>query len=366
MVLFIPYLLASTNGKDIILPTLKGAGMISEAKTQITFLGDGSWGTTLAVYLAKKGYSITLWGAFPQNITAMERDRENKKFLPGIRFPKNLNVTGDMASAVSAAQIIVFSTPSKYLESVLKDLKALKTKSALTLKDKTFLSIVKGIENKRLRRMSELIHAYLGNMALAVLSGPTIATEVAHGIPSSAVIASKKLAAAKKLQAIFHSEKFRIYTNSDVTGVELGGSIKNVIAIACGLCDGLGFGTNTKSALLARGLAEMSRLGVAMGAKHKTFAGLTGLGDLVTTCFSPQSRNRYVGEQLGKGRAIRAILSDMVMVAEGVESAKAIHQLAKKYRIDVPIANEVFHIIYRGKRPQKAVEDLMTRSRKSE
>ena len=339
---------------------------MTSKKEHIAFLGDGSWGTTLAVCLAKKGYPVSLWGAFPRNISAMKRHRENKTFLPGIRLPNNLNVTGDMSSAVTAADVIVFSTPSKYLESVLKDLKGIQKKQRIKLSKKIFLSVVKGIETKRLLRMSELIHACLGNIALAVLSGPTIATEVARGIPSSAVIASKKTAAAKKLQRIFHSETFRIYTNTDVIGVELGGSIKNIIAIACGLCDGLGFGTNTKSALLARGLAEMSRLGVAMGARHKTFAGLTGLGDLVTTCFSPQSRNRYVGEQLGKGRRIRTILSKMVMVAEGVETAKAIQQLAKKHRVEVPITAEVFQILYKEKRPQKAVKDLMARGLKSE
>lgn len=332
----------------------------STKNTHITFLGDGSWGTTLAVHLARKGCKVTLWGAFKKNIDAINRDRENKKFLPGIKFPKKLTATDCLESAVSKADIIVLSTPSQYLESILKKLKHCE------LKNKIFLSIVKGIENKNLLRMSELIHQHLGNIPLAVLSGPTIAMEVAQGIPSSAVIASKNIRAAKLLQNIFHSDTFRIYTNTDVIGVELGGSLKNVIAIACGLCDGLGFGTNTKSALLARGLAEMSRLGVIMGARAKTFAGLTGLGDLVTTCFSPRSRNRHVGEMLGKGKNIKTILKNMVMVAEGVETSKAVQKLAKKYHIEIPLSQEIYRIIYKGKKPQKAVSDLMNRSLKSE
>ncbi|HSV44019.1 MAG TPA: NAD(P)H-dependent glycerol-3-phosphate dehydrogenase, partial [Candidatus Bathyarchaeia archaeon] len=321
-------------------------------KPTIAFLGDGSWGTTLAVYVANKGYAATLWGAFKDNINAIVRDGENRKFLPGVTFPDNLTATADLAQAVSQAQIIVLSTPSQYLERVLRQLKDC---NHAAWKNKIILSVTKGIETNGLRRVSQLVHDHLGQVRFAVLSGPTIATEVAQGIPSSAVIASKDLRTAKKLQAIFHSSTFRIYTANDVAGVELGGSLKNVIALACGVCDGLGFGTNTKSAILARGLAEMSRLGKAMGSKTKTFAGLTGLGDLVTTCFSPKSRNRSVGEQLGKGKKIEAILSEMVMVAEGVETAKAVQKLAKQYKVDVPIATEVYRIIYSGKRPEKAV-----------
>jgi len=326
----------------------------------ISFIGDGSWGTTLAVHLAHKGYPVILWGAFPDNIDRMSQDRENKKFLPGIKFPRHIQATNCLESAVSDAEIIVLSTPSQYLEDVLKKI------ATRDLRGKKILSIVKGIENRHLLRMSQLIHNHLGRVPLAVLSGPTIAREVAEKIPSSAVIASKNAALAKSLQAIFHSETFRIYTNTDLIGVELGGSMKNVIAIACGLCDGLGFGTNTKSALLARGLAEMSRLGTALGARARTFAGLTGLGDLVTTCFSHQSRNRSVGEQLGQGRSVSTILKDMTMVAEGVETCRAIDRLARAHRIEVPITHEVFRIIYHHKNPLTAVEHLMKRRVKSE
>lgn len=335
--------------------------MKKQSNTHITFLGDGSWGTTLAVHLARKGFAVTIWGAFEKNINAINKDRENKKFLPGIKFPRNVSATGDLRQAVSKGDIIVLSTPSQYLDNVLKKLQKISG-----LKQKTFLSIVKGIETKNLMRMSELIHQRLDSISLAVLSGPTIAAEVAQKIPSSAVIASKNINTAKMLQKIFNSETFRIYINTDVVGVELGGSFKNVIAIACGLCDGLKFGTNTKSALLTRGLAEISRLGLAMGAKAKTFSGLTGLGDLVTTCFSPRSRNRHVGEELGKGKNIKTILNKMTMVAEGVETSKAILKLAKKYRVQVPIATEVCRIIYHHKKPVNAMQDLMNRSLKSE
>lgn len=334
--------------------------MNKKNKLNISFLGDGSWGSTLAVHLAQKGYSVTLWGAFPKNIDAINHARENKQFLPGFKFPNNLNATACLETAVSNAGLIVLSTPSQYLENLLRLLKG------HNLKNKLFLSIVKGIENKSYLRMSQLIHKQLKNVPLAVLSGPTIAMEVAQGIPSSAVIASKNAALAKQLQSIFNSNTFRVYTNTDVIGVELGGSMKNVIAIACGLCDGLGFGANTKSALVARGLAEMSRLGVALGARTKTFAGLTGLGDLVTTCFSPRSRNRSVGEALGKGENIKSIIGNMSMVAEGVETSKGIRALAQQHHIDAPITEEIYRIIYRNKNPLKAVDDLMKRRLKSE
>lgn len=339
---------------------------------KILFIGDGGWGTTLAVLLARKGYPVTLWGAFPENVCAMRKDRENKKFLPGIALPDNLTPADDLLSAVEGAEIIVFSTPSQFLENILIKYQALfpvkirKPGMKITPKTPLYLSIVKGIENKHHLRMSELIRKHLGNVPLAVLSGPTIAMEVAQGIPSSAVIASTKIQTAKRLQHIFHSSSFRIYTNTDVIGAELGGSLKNIMAIACGVCDGLGFGTNTKSALLSRGLSEMSRFGTAMGAKAKTFSGLTGLGDLVTTCFSPRSRNRSVGERLGKGEDIQTILSQMTMVAEGVETTKAAYRLAKTLHVETPIISEVYNILYKRKPPPKAVSDLMTRTLKSE
>jgi len=329
----------------------------------ISVIGDGGWGTTLAVHLAKKNYSLKLWGPFPAYVRRVGKNRYNTKFLPGIHLPRNITLTESLSEAIREADLIVFAIPSKYANTVLKKIK--KTKADLS--GKILLSVTKGIDTTKLLRMSETVKKELGDtLAIAVLSGPTIAMEVAKGIPSTAVVAARNLKIAKQIQAIFNSESFRIYTNTDVIGVELGGSIKNIIAIACGVCDGLGFGSNTKAAILTRGLAEMARLGGALGAKQKTFSGLTGLGDLVTTCVSPRSRNRSVGEQLGRGRSVRTITSHMEMVAEGIETVKAAYKLSQKHNISMPITTEVYNIIYRKKKPSQAVSDLMKRRIKSE
>lgn len=329
--------------------------------SKISVIGDGGWGTTLAVHLAKKNFPVNLWGPFPEYIQQLSCTRVNIKFLPGVQIPTSVNLTSDLTAAIQNGDLIVLAVPSQYFVDVLRKIKATKA-----TKKKTFLSVIKGIDYQTGLRMSQLIRKELGPVALAVLSGPTIAAEVAKGIPTTAVVSSADMRLAKAIQKIFNSNTFRIYTNPDVVGVELGGSLKNIIAVACGVCDGLGFGTNAKAAILTRGLVEMGRLGAAMGAKAKTFSGLTGLGDLVTTCVSPQSRNRYVGEQLGKGKSIQQITANMNMVAEGVETVKAAHQLSRKYKIAMPITTEVYNIIYKQKSPQKAVADLMKREIKVE
>ena len=328
---------------------------------KITILGDGGWGTTLARLLALKGYKVRLWGAFKKNIQAIVKARVNQKFLPGIKLPDTIRLTWDLPLAVQEAGLIVLAIPSPYLRKVLKRLKHLDISSA------KFLTVIKGIETKTLMRISQVIRQELKKgIGLAVLSGPTIALEVAKGIPTTAVISSPDKKLAQSLQHIFMTERFRIYTNPDMIGVELGGSLKNIIAIACGICDGLGFGANTKAALLTRGLVEISRLGAAMGAQKDTFSGLSGLGDLVTTCISPYSRNRYLGEQIGKGKRLKKILSETEMVAEGVTTAKSAYQLSKKYKISMPITEQVYLVLYKNKIPLKAVNDLMTRERKEE
>lgn len=330
-------------------------------KRKITILGDGGWGTTLARVLALKGYKVRLWGAFKKNIQAIAKAGINQKFLPGIKLPAAIRFTWDLSLAVQGAGLIVLAVPSPYLRKVLKRLKHLDISSA------QFLSVIKGIEAKTLMRISQVIRQELENgISLAVLSGPTIALEVARGIPTTAVISSPDKKLAQSLQRIFMTERFRIYTNPDLIGVELGGSLKNIIAIGCGICDGLGFGANTKAALLTRGLVEISRLGLAMGAQKETFSGLAGLGDLVTTCISPYSRNRYVGEQIGKGKRLKKILSEMEMVAEGITTAKSAYQLSKKYKISMPITEQVYLVLYKNKSPLKAVNDLMTRQHKEE
>lgn len=334
------------------------------AKTikHISVVGDGGWGTTLAIYLARQGYQVKLWGPFPEYMRQVRRSRVNQKFLPGISIPSKVDVTDSLEKALGPSELVVFAVPSQFLQSVLENIK----KTKVDLKGKFFLSVSKGIENRRLMRMSEMIRSSLGKVDVAVLSGPNIAREVVKGVPSTAVVASVNRKLAQQIQKIFNSHTFRIYTNPDMVGVELGGSLKNVIAIACGVCDGLGYGTNTKAAIMTRGLAEMVKLGKTMGAKPETFYGLSGLGDLATTCFNPQSRNRTVGEALGRGKTIKSILSSMNMVAEGVETAQAVYKLSRRKKLDMPITREIYQIIYKNKKPHRAVKDLMSRSAKAE
>ncbi len=326
----------------------------------ITILGDGGWGTTLAIHLAHKGYNVKLWGPFPDYIRYLDRYRINKKFLPGIKIPRSIQFSSELAVSLKNSDLAILALPSKF---ALKLIQQLKT---LDLSKEIFLSVIKGIEENSLKTISQIITEECGRVPLAVLSGPTIAMEVAQGLPSTAVIAAKDIKLAKTLQTVFNSPTFRIYTNTDVIGVEMGGSIKNVIAIACGVCDGLGFGSNTKAAVLTRGLAEMTRLGTAMGARPQTFFGLSGLGDLVTTCISPRSRNRSVGEKLGQGKSIQHITRNMDMVAEGISTVKALFKLAQQFRVEMPITNAVYRIIYKGQKSHQAVTDLMNRKIKSE
>jgi len=330
-------------------------------KPDISILGDGGWGTTLAILLFQKGFSVSLWGAFEDYASYLDKKRINTKFLPGIKIPKEIKITSDLNNAISGKELIILAVPSQYLRGILK-----KVKQSDYSRDAVYLSVTKGIEIGSLKRMSEVIHDEIGQIRLAVLSGPTIAHEVAHQIPTVAVIASFDKSLRKHLQGIFMTERFRIYTNDDVIGVELGGSLKNIIAIACGISDGLDFGANTKAALLSRGLAEISRLGYTMGARVKTFSGISGLGDLVTTCISPYSRNRFVGEQIGKGKSLKQIKSHMQMVAEGIATTQSAYALSLKYRVDTPIIKEVYLVLYKNKSPEKAVCDLMQRQKKEE
>ncbi|RJP28698.1 MAG: NAD(P)-dependent glycerol-3-phosphate dehydrogenase [Candidatus Omnitrophota bacterium] len=327
----------------------------------IAVIGDGGWGTTLAIILAGKGYSVTLWGAFPKYVSQVKETRINEKFLPDIKIPRQVVLTHDLEEALYQKDIVVLTVPSQYIRGVLE-----KIKKNDYPRRAIYLSGTKGIEIGTLCRISQIIEEELGKVKIAVLSGPTIAHEVALGVPTAAVIAANNREISKSLQEVFMTDAFRIYTNSDVIGVELGGSLKNIIAIACGISDGLGFGTNTKAALLARGLAEISRLGKAMGARQNTFSGISGLGDLVTTCISQYSRNRFVGEQIGKGISLKDINSKMQMVAEGLPTTKSVYELSIKYRVDMPITSQVYSVIYKNKPAYKAVRDLMTRQGKSE
>ncbi|MBM3246685.1 MAG: NAD(P)-dependent glycerol-3-phosphate dehydrogenase [Candidatus Omnitrophica bacterium] len=334
----------------------------------IAVLGDGGWGTTLAILLQRKGFSVTLWGAFSDYAAYLNKKRINTKFLPGVKIPRQIEISAELRQALCGRDLIILAIPSQYLRDTLK-----KIKQANYPGGAIFLSVTKGIEIGSLKRMSELIHDELGGVKVAVLSGPTIAQEVVRQIPTTAVIASHNEEVRKHLQNVFMTERFRIYTNDDVVGVELGGSLKNIIAIACGISDGLGFGTNTKAALLSRGLTEISRLGQAMGARVHTFSGISGLGDLVTTCISPYSRNRFVGEQIGKGKALKQIEAHMQMpacrqagIAEGVPTTKSAYALSLKHKVEMPITREIYSVLYKNKSPIKAVKDLMTREKKEE
>lgn len=326
----------------------------------MTVLGDGGWGSCLAVLLGTQGCRVTLWGAFPEYVEQVRRTRENVKFLPGVPIPPAVELTSDLQQALDEPEVTVVAVPSQYLRAVLQRCAAGPWERTVVV------SVVKGIEPGSLQRMSELILSVLPVRRLAVLSGPSLSYEVARGLPTTVVAASENASLARQVQELFTTERFRVYTSPDVAGVELGGALKNVIAIACGAADGLGFGANTKAALVTRGLVEMARLGVAMGARAETFSGLSGLGDLVTTCFSPHSRNRRLGEQLGQGVPLGDAVRGTEQVAEGVTTAKSAHALARKHRVEMPITAAVYQVLYEGKPPQQAVRDLMLREPKPE
>lgn len=325
----------------------------------ISVLGDGGWGTSLAILLSKKGYNVILWGAFPEYTRLLVKTRENKKFLPGIKLPNRIVLTHNIREATDYKDIIILASPSQHMREVVRKIPPLRNKPV-------YVSVAKGIENDTLLRMSQVIGEELGKIDFATLTGPTISYEVARGIPTTAVVASGKEGIAKFVQDVFNTEHFRIYHTSDIIGVEVGGSLKNIIAIAAGISDGLGFGTNSKAALLTRGLVEITRLGVAMGARKETFFGLSGLGDLVTTCINPHGRNRWFGEQIGKGKSPGAVLKSTEMVVEGVPTAESGYNLAKKYKIEMPITEQIYKILYKNKSPKLAVKELMLRPTKAE
>jgi glycerol-3-phosphate dehydrogenase (NAD(P)+) len=329
----------------------------------IGVIGAGSWGTTLADLLARKGHAVTLWVFEPDLAQRMAASRENDIYLPGFPLAEHLAVTADLAAVAAGRQMLVLVPPSQVMRAVVQQ-------AAPHIAPGTLLvSAAKGIENDTLLPMSEVLTQILpaGLAAnLAYLSGPSFAREVAAGMPTAVVAAAARPEVARQVQEAFSTETFRVYTNDDVVGVELGGALKNVIALAAGVSDGLGFGYNTRAALITRGLAEMTRLGVAMGASPATFAGLAGMGDLVLTCTGDLSRNRTVGMELGRGRKLEEVLAGMKMVAEGVKTTLAAYQLARRLAVEVPITEQMYLILYQGKEPRQAVADLMLRELKPE
>jgi glycerol-3-phosphate dehydrogenase (NAD(P)+) len=328
----------------------------------ITVLGGGSWGTALAVLLKSRGHGVTMWELFPERVEALNLNRENKEMLPGIRIPDDIEITDDMERAARGRQVVVFVVPSHGLRETAERIAPYVEKFEMAV------VATKGVEERTLKRMSEIVQEVtpIPEEKIAVLVGPSHAEEVSRGLPTTVVAASLDIGTAEHAQNVFMTSAFRVYTNRDVVGVEIGVSLKNVIAIAAGMCDGLGYGDNTKGALLTRGLAEITRLGVAMGARPETFSGLAGIGDLVTTCVSRHSRNRYVGEEIGKGRTLEEVLSGMVMVAEGVRTTRSAMGLSQEFDVEMPIAQQVYKILFEDKPVKQAIRDLMLRSPKPE
>jgi glycerol-3-phosphate dehydrogenase (NAD(P)+) len=330
---------------------------------RIAVLGAGSWGTTLAILLAQNGHAVSLWSYEADHAISLETTRENTILLPGIRIPDGILITHDLDRCVVGASMIVTAVPAQFLRSVLVQLRLAQPAETV------FVNVAKGIENRSLMTVSELIRDVLPGVPaghICTLSGPSFAEEVAKGIPTAVVGASQEHATAMLVQKVFMRPYFRVYSSEDIRGVELGGSIKNVIAIGAGLADGAGFGDNTKAAIMVRATAEISRLGLILGANAKTFAGLSGIGDLIATCMSSHSRNRYVGVEVGKGRPLADVLGGMVMVAEGVATTQSVQNLARRHDIEMPIVNQVYQVLFEGKDPIRATFDLMTRDAKVE
>ncbi len=325
-------------------------------KTKVSIIGDGGWGTALALLLHSKGASPILWSVSPEYAENLRKNRENQKFLKGIALPRDLEITSQ-DSRIMDSDYVFFVVPCEYLRSISERFKSGRFKH--------IISGTKGIEKSSLKRPSEILAEYFPSRNISILSGPSISFEVAKNIPTTVVIASKGKG-GKDVQNLLMTENFRVYTSSDVIGVELGGALKNIIAIAAGISDGLGFGTNSKAAILTRGLAEITRLGIAMGADIATFRGLSGIGDLATTCISKDSRNRWFGEEIGKGRSIKDIMRGTEVVVEGAATCKSAHKLAKNLGVEMPITEKVYEVLYEGKNPAEAVKELMTRSRKEE
>ncbi|MDD4295296.1 MAG: NAD(P)-dependent glycerol-3-phosphate dehydrogenase [Candidatus Omnitrophica bacterium] len=330
-------------------------------KQKISVIGDGAWGTTMAISLALKGLDVRLHSVFDENNIVMSKSRRNDKFLSGAVFPENLSIEQALSDALDA-DIIVFAVPVKFARSVLRKMN--KTKKFKTTQ--TIVSLSKGIEISTQKTVSQIISDELKNITIAILSGPNIAREVLNGVPSVSVIACANKKRAQVLQEIFATDMFRIYYTNDVIGVEIAGALKNVIAIACGVSDGLGFGVNTKSAIVTRGLVEILRLGKKLKARPETFWGLSGLGDLTTTCFSPLSRNRTLGEKLGKGAKLKDLLSETSSIAEGIYTVKAARKIAKKLGIELPITEQIYKLLYSQKPARQAVASLMGRPLKAE
>jgi glycerol-3-phosphate dehydrogenase (NAD(P)+) len=331
--------------------------------SSLTIFGAGSWGTALAVHLATAGRDVTLWARRPEAVEQMRRTRFNPRYLPDLRIPESVQLTADLEAAATASSLWAVAVPSHSLRSVAERLRP------YTDELDVIVSLAKGIENDTLMTMSQVLGEVLEPVPtdrIGVLYGPSHAEEVAAGRPTTVVASAPSEAVAERIQDLFMTMGLRVYVNTDVTGVEIGGSAKNVLAIAAGISDGVGYGDNAKAAIITRGLAEIRRLGIAMGAHPQTFAGLAGIGDLVVTCMSPHSRNRHLGEQIGQGKTLDEVLEEMDMVAEGVRTTQSIHDLARQHDLEMPITEAVYAVLFEDERPREMVMELMTRSAKRE
>jgi glycerol-3-phosphate dehydrogenase (NAD(P)+) len=338
---------------------------MNPASEQISIIGNGAMATVCSIILAQNGHRATMWGHNPASIAKLKETRENDRLLAGVKIPDGVRLTSDESDCFEGATLILSAVPTQYMRDAWDRL------SEFVPATVPIVSVSKGIENQSLLRPTEIIGDTLGEIAMlgrsmAALSGPNIAMELAKYLPATAVVASADHDFARRVQTVFSTQWFRVYTNTDAIGVELAGATKNVIAIAAGILDGLGAGNNAKAAVVTRGLVEITRLGVAMGARETTFHGLAGLGDLMTTCVSPEGRNRSVGEQIGKGRALQAILDARQSVAEGVPTSVSLVQLADKYNVEMPITRAVHAILFEGMDVMSALTDLMTRDPKPE
>jgi glycerol-3-phosphate dehydrogenase (NAD(P)+) len=324
---------------------------------KVAVIGAGAWGTALALVLHRGGRPVTLWGHNAAHLDDMRRAARNERYLPGLELPGNWTYEPDLKCAAAGAEIAVMAVPSKALREVA---------AGLAGHEGILVSVTKGIEHDTGLTMCGVLRQCAPRARVAALSGPSLALEVAREIPTAIVAASEDVAVAQTVQKLFHGPRFRVYTSSDLVGVEMGGALKNVVALAAGIGDGLGFGDNSKASLLTRGIVEIRRLGVKCGAQAETFAGLSGLGDLTVTCFSKLSRNRTLGERLGRGEKLADILAASVTVAEGYPTARSAWQLARKHEVTTPIIDEVYRLLYEGKNVAKALQDLVGRESKAE
>ena len=327
---------------------------------KISVLGAGSWGTALAFLLHNNGHEVSLWSALKDEVEMLREKREHTSKLPGVMLPKEMEITSDLEKCLKTPDVAVLAVPSPFTRSTSRQM------APFVRDGQIIVNVAKGIEEKTLMTLSEIIGQEISNADVCVLSGPSHAEEVGKGLPTTCVVSAKTRKTAEYLQGIFMSPVFRVYTTPDMLGVELGGSLKNVIALAAGTADGLGYGDNTKAALITRGMAEIARLGMKMGAKAETFYGLSGIGDLIVTCASVHSRNRKAGYLMGKGYTMEQAMAEVKMVVEGVYSAKAAKELAEKYDVEMPIITEVNKVLFEGKAASEAVIDLMLRDKKVE